>query len=275
MRFWPLACASLLAACSALTNLDGLNGSSDAGGDVNSDVAPDQNVADASTDGDASDAKDAFVHESGPGCDAISPTPTICEDFDEPDAKTVSDLGTPNVNPGDQITIDGVDFFSAPRSFVASVPLSSQQGLANITMPLVQSPPATAEAQFEALVVDPGTTASSFSFFQPNAMSVTLVTTPTGGWIQEGPFSSGQMYNNHPPVSIDWSSGWVKLDLKIVQSPPSETFMVNGKVLETQALDSRFVFTGPLQCTIGFTYVPPNAGPITFRVDNLAFWITP
>jgi hypothetical protein len=225
---------------------------------------------------DATDAGQDAPHESSPGCDAISPTPTICEDFDEPDAKTVSQLGTPNVNLGDTIAIDGVDYWSAPRSFYAAVPLSSSQGLANVTLSLASAPPASAEAQLELLVDDPGTTASSLSFFYPSAQSITFVVTPTGGWIQEGAFSNAPVYVNHAPVTIDWSSGWVKLDMKVVQSPtPTETLTVNGKIIETQALDSRFAFTGALQYVIGFTYVPPNAGPISIRVDNLAFWVTP
>lgn len=264
-RLWPLACCAL-AACSFLTNLDELGPGTDSSADLQTFDAIELDGADA--------GKDA-PHEAFPGCDAISPTPTICEDFDEPDAKTVNDIGQPYVNLGDTIAIDGVDYWSAPRSFYAAVPLSTSQGLANVTMTLAQTPPATAEAQLEVLVDDPSTTASSIGFFQTNATSVTFVVTPTGGWIQEGPFSSGQMYNNHTPVTIDWSSGWVKLDMKLVQSPPSETLMANGKVIETQTLDSRFTFGGGLQYVVGFTYVPPNAGPISERVDNIAFWITP
>jgi hypothetical protein len=268
-RLWPLACCALLGACSFITNLDDL--SSEGG----VDATPDNMLLDVAVDvTDASvDVGKDVAHEAFPGCDAITPTPTICEDFDEPDAKTVTQLGQAYVNTGDTLMIDGVDYWSAPRSLYASVPLSTSQGLANLTMQIASSTPATAEAQLEILVDDQGTTASSIAFFQPNAPAITFVITPTGGWIQEGAF--GMQYNNHAPVTIDWSSGWVKLDMKLVQSPPSETLTVNGKVLETQALDSRFTFSGPLQYVLGFTYVPPNAGPISERVDNVAFWITP
>jgi hypothetical protein len=231
------------AACSLLVSLDDLGGAPTTDGG-----------ADVLVGGDASDA--SVIHEGGPGCDAMSPTPTFCEDFDEPDAKQPTDIGIPNATGSGVIAIDGVDFFSAPRSFFGTVPLSaSGNNLANIELNVTKSTPSAVEIAFEIELDSASTTASCCSVYQSSGTNVTFV--------------------DHAPHTVDWSAGWLKLDLKLVQSPPSETIMINGAEVETQALDSRFTWGGAMDFVLGLTYVPANSSAISMRIDNLAVWVTP
>ncbi|HEX4515800.1 MAG TPA: hypothetical protein VH054_19765 [Polyangiaceae bacterium] len=251
------------AACSLLVSLDDLGGAPTTDGG-----------ADVLVGGDASDA--SVIHEGGPGCDAMSPTPTFCEDFDEPDAKQPTDIGIPNATGSGVIAIDGVDFFSAPRSFFGTVPLSaSGNNLANIELNVTKSTPSAVEIAFEIELDSASTTASCCSVYQSSGTNVTFVVSPTGVWLQEGAFSGAPMYVDHAPHTVDWSAGWLKLDLKLVQSPPSETIMINGAEVETQALDSRFTWGGAMDFVLGLTYVPANSSAISMRIDNLAVWVTP
>jgi hypothetical protein len=273
-RLLPLGALAVLAACALVVPLDDLG---PPGGDGGSDSQGFDAVdAPADAAADVADGDAGTVHESGLGCDAISPTPTFCEDFDEPDAKSPPDIGAPNTAGSGTVAIDGNDFFSWPRSYLSNVPFSSaSNSAANVVMTVASTPPSSAEVQLELLVDTTGTTASGFAFYQPNATNLTLVVGVGSVQLQEGPFTSGTTYNNHVPHTVDWTAGWVKLDLKIVQQPPSETLSVNGVVLESQALDSRFTFSGPMTFALGFTYVPQSSAAISARADNVAIWSTP
>ncbi len=248
------------AACSLVVSLDDLRGSPGDGG----------------SDGATSDASvDVVVHEGGPGCAAMTPTPTYCEDFDEPDAKKPTDIGTPNVAGGGAIAIDGLDFFSAPRSFSANVTVAtSGSNLANIELNLTKSPPSVIEIAFEIELDSTSTTASCCSVYQSSGTNVTFVVSPTGVWIQEA-YATNPNFVDHPPHTVDWTAGWVKLDLKLMQTPPSDVITINGTVVETQALDARFMWGGAMDFVLGLTYVPANSGTISMRMDNVAAWVTP
>jgi len=225
---------------------------------------------------DAGDAAEDGVTapDGGRFCASLTPAPAFCEDFDEPDgAPDLSKWLGYSVNGGASLSVDDTFALSSPRSLLAVAPaLSSSSAEAAVFPAAGPTPTARAELVFDVDLVPGNSDATLCSLVSPSATTVYLIVGPGGIHVGEGPYDGAYPY--HPTHAVDWSAGWVHVDLTLNRTATGATtsLAVNAAALETNyACDSRFEF-GPEQVGLGYIYDGSPADARQAHIDDVVLY---
>jgi hypothetical protein len=277
-----LAAASVLAACTLTTSLEGLSSGGavvDGGGPGPGEAATGAESGSGDTGVDAPMPIDSGTTDGGPSvpfCQTVVPAPAFCDDFERSDLKGTWD--TEVLGAGGVLAIEPSTRTAQGHELHATIPFFTGGGISqahlsrnlsvasavtlSYALRIDSAPPQGAQQAMNVRIVVEGDFASTYLLIHPDAVSFVEQTFPQDA-------STMSVFIEHPLAHPVLFGTWQRITVTTtLGASPRHTVSIDGVVAYDAPADP-FFRTGLPEIVAGIDYSVAPTGPLSVRVDDL------